>query len=198
MHGYRAWGEKLIAKLRGMFAIAVWDRSQRCLMLARDRIGEKPLYYLTTEAGLYFASTVEALALMQSDRNIDPAAIACYLAHSFIPASHTVWQMVHVMPPAHVLRISPGEPPQLQRYWEFPRTRPGRMHLKHCMESVETVLQDSVTRCLDADVPVGDFSAGASIHHWSAQWPRDANRVYPRSRWDFARRNSPSYPMHVR
>ena len=160
VHGYRAWGEELVARLRGMFAIAVWDEKRQRLLLARDRVGEKPLFYMATETGLYFASTVEALALMQSDRNIDPAAIACYFAHGFIPATHTVWQMVRVLPPAHLLLISPAQPPHLQRYWEFPRTRQVRMAVRHFVDSMEAVIQDSVTRCLDADVPVGVFLSG--------------------------------------
>jgi asparagine synthase (glutamine-hydrolysing) len=160
VHGYQAWGEQLIGRLRGMFAIAVWDASRQRLLLARDRVGEKPLFYRTTETGLYFASTIEALALMQSDRNIDPTAIACYLAHSFIPATHTIWRTVHVLPPAHMLLISPSKLPELQRYWDFPRARPGRMDVKRCVDSIETVIEDSVTRCLDADVPVGVFLSG--------------------------------------
>ncbi len=160
VHGYLAWGEQIIGRLRGMFAIAVWDRRRQRLLLARDRAGEKPLFYRTSETGLDFASTIEALSLMASDRNIDPAAVACYLAHSFIPSTHTIWQTMQVFPAAHTLLISPGELPKLQRYWNFSRARPRRLNTKQCVELVEKVLEDSVMRCLDADVPVGTFLSG--------------------------------------
>ena len=158
--GYQAWGDEVVARLRGMFAIAIWDDGGQRLLLARDRLGEKPLYYRADEAGLDFASTVEALSLMRSDLAVDPAAVACYLSHSFIPATHTIWRDVRVLPPAHTLVIVPGGSPQRRRYWDFPRSLPHPGRARQLVPAVENVIEDSVTRCLDADVPVGVFLSG--------------------------------------
>jgi asparagine synthase (glutamine-hydrolysing) len=158
--GYKVWEEALVAKLRGMFALAVWDGRRQRLLLARDRVGEKPLFYRPNDKGLFFASSIEAIASVVPNLEIDCVAIACHLVHSFIPNTHTVWQGIKVLPPAHMLFIVPGQDPVLQRYWEFPRMSPTRMGLKTCMRSMEATLDDSVERCLDADVPVGVFLSG--------------------------------------
>jgi asparagine synthase (glutamine-hydrolysing) len=160
VQGYAAWGEALIPRLRGMFAIALWDGQRQRLLLARDRLGEKPLFYFPTADGLDFASSIEALAAVHGDLLIDAEATACFLAHSFIPATHTVWQGVKVLPPAHLLLMSPDQQPQVRSYWELPRKPPLRMSLDDCLRTTEEAISDSVERCLDADVPVGVFLSG--------------------------------------
>ncbi len=160
VQGYQAWGEALIPRLRGMFAIALWDNRQQRLLLARDRLGEKPLFYRPTADSLDFGSTIEALATIRDDLIIDPEAIVCFAAHSFVPANHTIWQGVKVLPPAHMLLISPDQEVQVIRYWDFPPSAPQRMSLSDCMQKTEAVISDSVERCLDADVPVGVFLSG--------------------------------------
>lgn len=158
--GYEAWGTALFRKLDGMFAIAIWDASRKTLVLARDRFGEKPLYYCDSAAGVIFASAIEAIAPLGHEREIDPVAIACHLVHSFIPAPHTVWKGTRVLPPAHFLQIHPGGTAQLDRYWDFPEARPLAAEFRTCVRTVESTLTDSVARCLDADVPVGVFLSG--------------------------------------
>lgn len=160
LQGYRAWGRELLSRLRGMFAFAIWDGETHRLLLSRDRAGEKPLFYQESPNGLIFASTTEALKAVQGQRFIDPIAIASYLSHSFIPASHTVWQKLKVLPPAHVLTIESGKAPELERYWDFPQIGPINQPLSICEGAVESVLDDSVVRCMDADVPVGIFLSG--------------------------------------
>ncbi|NTW87559.1 MAG: asparagine synthase (glutamine-hydrolyzing) [Desulfobulbaceae bacterium] len=161
LRGYEAWVEALIPRLRGMFAIAIWDGKQQRLLLARDRAGEKPLYYHPTETGLAFGSSIEAITSVLANHEIDPVAIACYLVHSFIPHTRTVWQDIRVLPPAHMLVVAPGNAPEIRTYWDFPRILPCRkMNLQTCMHSIEAVVEDSVVRCLDADVPVGVFLSG--------------------------------------
>ena len=160
LHGYRIWGHDLLPRLRGMFSFAIWDGKLSRLLLVRDRAGEKPLFYQRSPEGLAFASTTEALKPAQTRRTIDPIAIACHLAHSFIPASHTVREEIKVLPPAHFLVIEPHKPPELNRYWDFPRVGPSKRPLPECERVVEAALEDSVSRCLDADVPVGIFLSG--------------------------------------
>jgi len=160
LQGYRVWGEGLIPRLQGMFAFAIWDFELHRLLLARDRMGEKPLFYIASPDGLAFASSIDALKPFLLKRDIDPVAIACHLSHSFIPASHTVWDGIKVLPPAHVLVIEFGKGLKLMRYWDFPRLAPVKRSFSECEQVVEAVIEDSVIRCLDADVPVGVFLSG--------------------------------------
>lgn len=163
LHGYRIWGLELLPRMRGMFALAIWDGDRCRLLLARDRMGEKPLFYHNSSEGLAFASSIlstKALKAGQPRRAIDSVAIACHLSHGFISASHTVWEGFQVLPPAHFLVIEPGKTLELKRYWDFPRLGPCKRSLPECERVVESVLEDSVLRCLDADVPVGVFLSG--------------------------------------
>ncbi|MEO8216224.1 MAG: hypothetical protein ABI718_03990, partial [Acidobacteriota bacterium] len=101
-HGYEEWGEAIFPRLRGMFALAIWDGPRARMVIARDRLGEKPLFVLHRPDRTLFASTIPALhAYDGADRELNGDAIVCCLAHSFIPATHTVWEGVDVFPPAH-------------------------------------------------------------------------------------------------
>lgn len=160
LHGFHAWGASVVDRMRGMFAFAIWDRHDKRLWLARDRAGEKPLFYLRTNEAFAFASSPNALFPLGMAGETDPVGIACHLVHSFIPSSHTAWRNIQVLPPAHTLSIRPEENPNLQRYWDLPRVGPSRKRWGHCATAVETALDDSVARCLDADVPVGILLSG--------------------------------------
>lgn len=160
-HGYEAWGESVFERLRGMFAIAIWDQPRRRLLLARDRAGEKPLFFVHAHGELRFASSARALlAYDERPLPLDADALVCYLAHSFIPATHTAWQGIRVLPPAHYAVLDDASALQLRRYWRFPPQRPGAISAARAERDVEAVLADSVQRCLDADVPVGVFLSG--------------------------------------
>lgn len=160
-HGYEEWGVVLFARLRGMFALAIWDQPRSCLLLARDRVGEKPLFLSQDGERLLFASSINALiAYDEKSRPVNPDAVVCCLAHSFIPATHTVWRGIHVFPPAHYGVIEGGSALSLHRYWDFPEERPRTVSVSVAEREVEQVLDDSVRRCLDADVPVGVFLSG--------------------------------------
>jgi asparagine synthase (glutamine-hydrolysing) len=160
LHGFRAWGTSVFARLRGMFAIAIWDATSQALVLARDRAGEKPLFYSQNADGIMFGSTPRLFDSAPQGTEVSAEAIACYLAHTFIPAPKTIYPSVSVLPPAHFLHISVAGATGLVRYWDFPTCRPTRARVSACEEAVEAVLEDSVTRCLDADVPVGLFLSG--------------------------------------
>lgn len=160
LHGYRAWGTSVFARLRGMFAVAVWDAASQALVLARDRAGEKPLFYSTTADGIMFGSTPRLFDGAPQGTEVSAEAIACYLAHSFIPAPKTIYPSVSVLPPAHFMKISVAGATEIVRYWDFPTCRPTRSRVSACETAVEAVLEDSVARCLDADVPVGLFLSG--------------------------------------
>jgi asparagine synthase (glutamine-hydrolysing) len=159
-HGYEEWGQSLVPRLRGMFALAIWDQPRGRLLLARDRVGEKPLFTLRENGRTLFASSIPALLAYDGQpRRISPEAIVCCLAHTFIPATHTVWEGIAVFPPAHYAVIS-DDGMEMKRYWDFPNEPPMRTSVGGAEESMERILADSVRRCLDADVPVGVFLSG--------------------------------------
>jgi asparagine synthase (glutamine-hydrolysing) len=160
LHGYHVWREDLVNRLRGMFAFGIWDQQNKTLWLVRDRAGEKPLFYVHTEDVFAFASSPEALLVLGLEGNINPVGIACHLVHSFIPAGHTVWQHVQTLSPAHSLSIKPGGKPKLSRYWDFSKSKPVAKNWTKCIIEIEAALEDSIVRCLDADVPVGVFLSG--------------------------------------
>jgi len=161
VHGFEQWGPGLVERLDGMFAFAVWDDAARQLFVARDRLGEKPLYYLENGRGLAFASTLGALqAYFDGELEVDPHAIECFLCHSFIPAPHTVWKGVRSLPPAHRALWQAGRALRVERYWDFPAPRRARISVAEAEERIEAALDRAVRERLVADVPVGGFLSG--------------------------------------
>lgn len=109
VHLYEECGAELVNRLRGMFAFALWDAKKRQLLLARDRVGQKPLYIYRDQHRLLFASELKAiLSLPDVDRTIDFAALEDYLTFGFIPGSRSIFQRIEKLPPAHVLTVSPA------------------------------------------------------------------------------------------
>jgi len=160
-HGFEEWGEALFTRLRGMFALAIWDQPHSTLLLARDRLGEKPLFYASESDKFVFASTLPGLlAYDEKKRAFNPDAIVCCLCHGFIPATHTIWQGIDVFPPAHYGVLKCDGRFSLQRYWSFVDESPRPIAARSAENQVERTIEDSVRRCLDADVPVGLFLSG--------------------------------------
>src|SRR3954469_21188061 len=120
VHGYEEWGEGLLERLRGMFAIALWDKRRKRLLLARDRFGIKPLYYRDVGGGLSFASELKALLEQPGfSREVDPKAVSAYLAFNSIPAPLTIFKEARKLPPGFLLSWEGGDV-ALRRY-----ARPG-------------------------------------------------------------------------
>jgi asparagine synthase (glutamine-hydrolysing) len=157
---YSVWGTDVVNRLEGMFAIAIWDEQTRSLFFARDRMGEKPLYYVRTDQGLCFSSSPSAVLHASAPLPIDPMGIACHLAHTFIPSSHTAWRRMRVLPPASWILAHADGRFEERRYWDFPRTAPRPIAWRDAVTEVEAILDDSVRRTLDADVDVGVFLSG--------------------------------------
>ena len=161
VHGYKEWGEGVIQRLEGMFATAIWDSARRRLILARDRFGKKPLYWLRRDRKLVFASTLNAIRAHEAGQlEVDANAMQCFLAHGFIPHPHTIWRGVESLPPAHYAVIENGGQPRLTAYWEFPDKAPGSISIGDAEDQVDEVLEESVIQRLVADVPVGGFLSG--------------------------------------
>jgi asparagine synthase (glutamine-hydrolysing) len=163
VHGYEEWGEGFVERLRGMFAVALWDKRRRRLLLARDRFGIKPLYYRHAEDGLSFASELTAMLEQPNfSREIDPKAVAAYLAFNSIPAPLTIFKQARKLPPGHLLSWEGGEI-ALRRYAR-PGPSPGAEarggSAEQLAAELREVLDDSVRAHLVADVPVGVLLSG--------------------------------------
>ncbi|HEU5252291.1 MAG TPA: asparagine synthase (glutamine-hydrolyzing) [Solirubrobacterales bacterium] len=162
VHGYEEWGEGFVERLRGMFAIALWDKRRRRLLLARDRFGIKPLYYRHVGGTLSFASELKAMLEQPGfSRAIDPKAVSAYLAFNSIPAPLTIFAEARKLPPGHLLAWEGGEV-ELRRYARVGAT-PGDERggsEDELAARLREVLEDSVRAHLVADVPVGVLLSG--------------------------------------
>jgi asparagine synthase (glutamine-hydrolysing) len=163
VHLYEEHGEDFAARLRGMFALAIWDRRERRLLLARDRFGIKPLYYRLREGTLSFASELKALLRQPGfSREIDPRAVAAFLAFNSIPAPLTIFAEARKLP-AGTLAVWQGGELRRRRYArpapvEAERARRGPAG--QLAEELRETLRRSVRAHLEADVPVGVLLSG--------------------------------------
>jgi len=166
--GYRRWGAGVVDRLVGMFAFAIVDLRQRLVLLARDRAGEKPLYWAPLPAGrgVAFASELGALEQVPGiGTEIDTEAIALYLRYQYIPAPRSVWRGIHKLPPAHTLTLplDGGAIPAPRCYWDpiVLAARPGpRLDGPDATFQIRAALKQAVSDQMVADVPVGAFLSG--------------------------------------
>ncbi len=166
LRGWEEWGEGVVERLDGMFAFALWDRRRRVLLLARDRLGKKPLHYALLPNGLAFASELRAFAACPAlCRQVDPAALQDYLALGYVPDPSTIFAGIAKLPPAHTLLLDgqgpPGQVPAPKRYWH-PR-RSGSVSAGSFDEAAATLrerLVEATRRRLVADVELGAFLSG--------------------------------------
>ncbi|MFI0606935.1 MAG: asparagine synthase (glutamine-hydrolyzing) [Anaerolineae bacterium] len=161
-HAYEEWGLAFVERLRGMFAIALWDGPRSRLVLARDRLGIKPLVYGEHDGRLGWASEIKALLAAGFPRRLDPMALHDYLSFNYVPAPLTMFEGIQKLPPAH-LAVWEGGQLRLERYWRLPV---GAGHLEPDTErdalagQLRGRLEDAVAACLVSDVPVGAFLSG--------------------------------------
>jgi len=166
VHGYEEWGEAMVERLNGMFAFAVLDRRRRRVLLARDRMGIKPLHYAVDGHRLVFASELKALLCDPALRkDIDPVALDEYLALEFVPSPRSIVRGISKLPPAHTLEWWLGSGiHRLHRYWaptlgEDEEGARGPSLDERC-EELRGVLRESVRKELISDVPLGVFLSG--------------------------------------
>jgi len=171
-NGWHAWGPRLFGRLRGMFALALWDRRSRRLVLARDRVGKKPLYYAPPEAvngqAFLFGSEIKALLAWPGLARIpNLGAIDHYLTLQYVPAPDTAFAGIKRLPPAHYLVVGADaegrwHEPELVRYWELPEPQTSRAPPDPAALQRELVahLEEAVRLRMIADVPLGAFLSG--------------------------------------
>lgn len=157
------WEEKqegLLADLRGMFAFALFDQDRGTLLMARDRVGKKPLYWHDDGQRIVFASELKALLIDPSvPRDVDPRAIADYLTYQYVPSPCSILQGVHKLPAGHFLMCD-AHGPRVARYWELPSTTDASITPEAAVEGLRERLTDAVRVRLMADVPLGAFLSG--------------------------------------
>ncbi|MBC6983390.1 asparagine synthase (glutamine-hydrolyzing) [Caulobacter sp. 17J80-11] len=153
-----------LAGAYGMFAFALWDRKARSLSLARDRAGEKPLYYGRSGSSFLFASELKAFEAHPAwAPALDRTAVGGYLRFGHVPTPHSIYQGVRKLEPGRVLTASLDElagEPASRPYWRFPRPEPRRRPDAQILDELDVVLRRAVRRQMDADVPLGCFLSG--------------------------------------
>ena len=160
---YDAWGERCVARLRGMFAFAIYDQTRGVLFLARDRAGEKPLYWAEHRGGLVFASELKALmADPEFPRRLSPEGLAYYLSFGYVPGDKCILEGVHKLPPAHCLSWSlTGGAPKINRYWDIPSARrDDASSIDELTDDLQRLLTAAVSEQLVADVPLAVLLSG--------------------------------------
>ena len=161
VHLYEEHGDECVQHLRGMFAFALFDRRARRLLLARDRVGKKPLFYAIRGGTLWFAS--EPRAILRDDevpRDFDPGAIDSFLRLGYVPAPASAFSALHKLPPAHTL-VWDGKTARTRRYWRLSyKTRYEGMSEADQQELVRDTLLEATRLRLRSDVPLGAFLSG--------------------------------------
>jgi asparagine synthase (glutamine-hydrolysing) len=160
VQAYLRDGERCFERFDGMFAIAIWDRRDQTLLLARDRFGEKPLYYAHNDDRLLFGSELKSL-LQAPDcpRQIELEALRAYFAYGYVPCPLSIFRGIRKLPPAHVLRYRDGRV-GLRRYWQPQLAPKSTLDEAAAEEALAEHLQRAVSSRLVADVPFGAFLSG--------------------------------------
>ncbi|MGC9456010.1 MAG: N-acetylglutaminylglutamine amidotransferase [Halothiobacillaceae bacterium] len=164
LKAYAEWGEDCVQRLTGMFAFAIWEMKTGRMMLARDRMGIKPLYYAQDNRSFRFASNTQALLAGGSvDTAIDPVALHHHFTlHAVVPAPRTILQGIRKLPPAHLMIVEPDGATIQRRYWTLTARRPETaLSESEWVESIHESLLNAVRRRVEiADVPVGVLLSG--------------------------------------
>ena len=159
LHLYEERGDDCVNALRGMFAFALWDRHRRRLLLARDRVGIKPLFVYRDTRVLVFGSEIKALLAHPAvSRSLDPPALSDFLTYQYIPAPRTAFAGIRKLPAAHVMTVEDGRVAS-RRYWTLPEEGPAQPEERFC-EEVRATFEEAVRLHMRSDVPVGAFLSG--------------------------------------
>jgi asparagine synthase (glutamine-hydrolysing) len=159
-HLYEEKGDDFVADLRGMFAIAIYDLNKKELILARDRLGIKPLYYTLQHGEFLFASELKALLKYPDlDKTISYKALSDYLTLLYVPSPETIFENIYKLPPAYILKFRDGDV-NLRQYWELDYSKHRERKSEYYVESLSALLNESVKMHLMSEVPLGAFLSG--------------------------------------
>lgn len=160
VHAYQEHGPDFLEQIAGMFALAVWDTRTKRLLIARDRLGIKPLYYLHQPHRLVFASEIKAiLAVPGVSSEIDPSALRQYLALGYVPAPLSLFAGIRKLPPGSTLTVD-GAEVKVRRYWHLPPPEIDSLDEAEWTDAVRARLEEAVVRQMVSDVPLGAFLSG--------------------------------------
>ncbi len=176
LHAFLEWDTECFRRLRGMFGLALWSESRRRLVLARDRVGIKPLYFCRKGSDIYFSSEMKGILHHPDiDRVLDLDGLNCYLRVNYVPAPFTLVQGIEKLLPGHILTWERGET-KIESYWQIPTTSPSAQKiwdLSAAKEQLDFLLRESVKEHMLADVPVGLWASGGldstTILHYASQ-----------------------------
>lgn len=162
LRGYEAWGVDVLPRLRGMFAFALWDGRRGELLLARDRLGIKPLVYAWDGRCLRFASEIKAILQdPEVPRSLDWAALCDYFVHLYIPAPRTIFSAIRKLPPASYLVCrAAGGSPEIRRYWTLRPAFEETRTEDEWVERLDQLLEETIRLHMVSDVPLGAFLSG--------------------------------------
>ena len=160
VHLYEDYGEECVKKLRGMFAFALWDQKEQKLFIARDRIGQKPLYYSTLNNSLIFGSELKTILQdPKIEKRINREALDDYLTCGFVPSPKTIFEGINKLPPAHYLTCKNGQV-KSTRYWSVKYNSNEKKEEIFYTEQLEELIREAVRLRLVSDVPLGAFLSG--------------------------------------
>src|SRR6266700_3762487 len=163
VHLYEEMGSECVQKLRGMFAFALWDDRRQSLLIARDRLGKKPLHYALHRGKLYFASEIKSiLAVAPELAEVNRAALMRYMYLGYFPSPATAFAGIHKLPPGHLLEFQRGEV-RVRKYWDLPEYGTHKpMSEEECLEEMEARLSEATRIRLISDVPLGAMLSGGT------------------------------------
>src|SRR5580658_1812083 len=163
IHLYEEMGADCVTKLRGMFALAIYDKTKRKLILARDRLGKKPLHYALHNGNLYFGSEIKSiLAVAPELAEVNSQALLEYLYYGYVPEPITAFKGIHKLPSGHLLEFENGEI-RVRQYWDLPQySTHAPKSEEECLEELEHRLFEATKMRLISDVPLGAFLSGGT------------------------------------
>src|SRR5262249_27808431 len=161
VHLYEELGDACVAELRGMYGFALWDERRQRLLIVRDRLGIKPIYYADTPDAFVFGSEIKSLLRHPAvEARLDPAGLSNFLSLRYVPAPQTMFAGIHALPPGHLVVFEDGRA-TVRRYWDlsFANREPCRTE-EECADQLDVLLRECVRMHLVSDVPFGAFLSG--------------------------------------
>jgi asparagine synthase (glutamine-hydrolysing) len=182
LHAFMEWDVECFARMRGMFGVALWQQSRQRLVLARDRLGIKPLYVARRGEDLLFASELKGILIHpEFERRLSLHGLDCYLSMNYVPAPWTLVEGIEKLAPGHWLEWQNGRT-ETQPYWRIPPMRPGDIGQQEAEAELDRLLTQSVSEHLLSDVPLGVWLSGGvdstTMLHYAAQASSSKLRTY--------------------